>query len=337
MSSIKTKLSKPIDFRKFNRDNEWRLKIAALQKSIADQLIDHTVEVDLCPICSSPDSQHFVSIYDYPYHECTTCGHLYSKRPPTADALAQLYTADKEGNVLSGQSEIYIQKELYDKRVNDIAMPKVEFVAEFVTTGGKWIDIGAGVGDLVLAAQKKGWNSIGFESDKHEVTFASQMGSNVINKFLTSEDMIMLKDAVIVSTINVLEHIRDPRSLVNSIAANLSKGSYFLFEVPRFPSISSLANRCFPDLAARNIYSPDHLHLFSDRSATIMLNESGLEAVACWYFGQDIFELLSNCLVTGNFVRHDMIDKVLSLANQLQEIVDENALSDTMLMLVQKK
>ncbi|MFO7256976.1 MAG: methyltransferase domain-containing protein [Bacteroidota bacterium] len=337
MDNKKTKYTKPIDLRKFNRDNQWRFKIAGLQKEIAGKLVNATIELKSCPICGSPDSKHFVTIYEYPYHECAVCGHLYSKRPPTEDSVALLYNEDKEGNVLSGQAEIYIQKELYDKRVNDIAAPKVAFVAESLKPGGKWVDIGAGVGDLVLAARKNGWDAVGFESDAHEVAFATQMGSNVVNKFLTPEDMVLLKDADVVSTINVLEHILNPKALVNSIAANLPVGAHFVFEVPRFPSLSALVNRCFPDLAARNIYAPDHLHLFSDRSAEIMLDEAGLEPVSCWFFGQDVYELITNCLAQGNFENHDLIDKVLSLTNQLQAIVDQNQLSDTMLMLTKKK
>ena len=68
---------------------------------------------------------------------------------------------------------------------------------------------------------------------------------------------------------HVLEHVSDPVETVLNISKSIKKEAYFLFEVPRFPSISSLTNRCFPELAARNIYSPDHLHLFSDKSIKI--------------------------------------------------------------------
>ena len=56
----------------------------------------------------------------------------------------------------------------------------------------------------------------------------------------------------------------------------MSVGSYFFFEVPRWPSISAVANKCFPELSSRNIYSPDHLHIFSDKSIGIMLDNSNL-------------------------------------------------------------
>jgi 2-polyprenyl-3-methyl-5-hydroxy-6-metoxy-1,4-benzoquinol methylase len=243
---------------------------------------------------------------------------------------------DSKGKVLSAQSEIYIQKDLYNKRVTEIAFPKAKFASDLIAKKGKWIDIGAGVGDLVVACQKLGWDSIGYESDQQEVQFAQLMGSNVVHQFLTPTNMGILGGATVVSTINVLEHILDPKSLVNAISKNLKNGSYFLFEVPRFPSLSSLANRCFPNLAARNIYSPDHLHLFTDKSAKIMLSEANLETEAIWFFGQDVYELLGNCLAVGSFKNHHLIDSALEMVNKLQTVIDENGLADTMLVLARK-
>ncbi len=332
----KIKYSKAIDFRKFNRDITWRKDIALRQKEIAGKLIDKVIEIKQCPICCNSETQLFVEIYDYPFHECLSCGHMFSKMPPSSEALATLYTEDNKGKVLSAQSEIYMQKDLYEKRVNDIALPKVQFAYDHINTLGKWIDIGAGVGDLVLAAKKLGFDSIGYESDNQEVEFAKIMGSNVENLFLTPSNLKLINDATIVSTINVLEHILEPKNLVKSISENLAFGAYFLFEVPRIPSISALANRCFPEFAARNIYSPDHLHLFTDKSVKIMIEEANLKIEATWFFGQDIYELFGNSLAKGNFTNHTLIDKILSITNDLQKVVDENGLSDTMLVLTRK-
>jgi 2-polyprenyl-3-methyl-5-hydroxy-6-metoxy-1,4-benzoquinol methylase len=328
--------SKPIDFRKFNRDNAWRIDIASQQKHIAGKLIDQAVELSNCPICKHADTELFVEIYGYPFHECRSCGHLFSKKPPTFEAIAALYTEDNKGKVLSAQAQIYIQKDLYLKRVNEIAAPKAKFATEFISKKGVWIDVGAGVGDLVLAAKELGWEAIGYESDKQEVEFAQLMGSNVVNQFLRPENMSILRQATVVSTINVLEHILDPKTLVKSISENISPGAYFLFEVPRFPSISAIANRCFPNLAARNIYSPDHLHLFSDKSAQIMLNEAKFEIQATWFFGQDVYEVFGNMLASAAFANHPLINKALSLTNDMQTVVDKNGLSDTMLVLAKK-
>ena len=122
-----------------------------------------------------------------------------------------------------------------------------------------------------------------------------------------------------------------------NISKSMTKGAYFLFEVPRFPSISSFANKCFPETSARNIYSPDHLHLFSDYSINLILNLAGFKIESVWYFGQDMYELFGNVACKGNFELNSSFHDITPLINDFQKIVDSNKLSDTMLILVEKK
>ncbi|MBJ41783.1 MAG: hypothetical protein CMJ80_00540 [Planctomycetaceae bacterium] len=328
--------SKAIDLRKLKRDNNWRLEVSTKQREIATQLLEHTFTVENCPICGSKESKYLVSIHGYPYSECHSCEHVYSTAPPNPEKISELYSEDDSGNVLSLQSDIYAQKDLFNQRLEEIASPKVKFASDLIPQRGLWVDIGAGAGDLVLAASSMGWNAKGYESDSQLTRFANMMGANVEALFLTEQNMGIVSEADVVSTINVLEHIIDPKSFVNSISAKITPGTYYLFEVPRFPSISSLANICFPNYAARNLYSPDHLHLFSDYSMNLMLKEARLNKISTWFFGQDVYELVGNCLLEGDFDNHHLISKVLALTNDLQEIVDANGLSDTMLVLARK-
>ena len=334
----KNKYFKKIKLEEFNRSIQWRRKIASGQKNIADKSLTKLEDPISCPICTDNNSKSFVTVYRHSYHECINCGHIYLKKPPKNQFISELYeTEDIEEPVKSLQGEIYIQESLYKKRVNEIAKPKAEFADKLIIEKGKWVDIGAGVGDLVLALKELGWDVIGYESDKNEVDFATSMGSNVIKKVISKKDFkLILKDVKVVSAINILEHLKDPKSFVNEISKNLNKESFLLFEVPRFPSISSLANKCFPDLTARNIVPPDHLHIFTDKSMKIMIRSAGLEIISTWFFGQDIYELFGNILTKGNFENHSLIDKVISLTNDLQKVVDKNGLSDTMLVLAKK-
>jgi len=330
------RFSKELDLRKLRRDNDWRLDISSKQRKISSQLIKHTSKIEKCPICLSKQHIHLISIYNYPYNECTDCGHVFSTTPPNPQKIASLYTEDDSTKALSVQADIYTQKDLFAKRVKDITTPKVEFVSQLITERGLWIDVGAGVGDLVLAASNNGWNAKGYDSDKSLVEFAQIMGANVEHLFLSEKNMGTISGASVISTINLLEHIIDPKAFFNSIASQIKIGTYYLFEVPRFPSISTLANICFPNYAARNIYPPDHLHIFSDYSVELMIENAGLEKISTWFFGQDIYELIGNCLLEGNFKDHVLIDKVLSITNDLQKVVDKEGLSDTMLILTQK-
>jgi hypothetical protein len=146
-----------------------------------------------------------------------------------------------------------------------------------------------------------------------------------------------LKSAKITSLINVLEHLEDPKKTIENISKSLNESAYFLFEVPRFPSVSSFANKCFPETSARNIYSPDHLHLFSDKSIKLILDNAGFNIKSAWYFGQDIYELFGNAACKGEIELNSSFHNFLPILNDLQKIVDMNKLSDTMLILAQKK
>ena len=334
----KNKFFKEIKLEEFDRSIQWRRKIASGQKKIAKSSLSELEDSISCPICENKESKLFVTVYGHPYHECDKCGHIFLKNPPKSKFISELYETDEnQKSSKSLQGQIYIQESLYKKRVNEIARPKAKFADNLIPKKGKWVDIGAGVGDLVLALKELGWDSVGYESDQQEVNFAKSMGSNVINKFISLANFKnILKNVKVVSAINILEHIRDPKSFVNEISKNLNKESYFLFEVPRFPSLSSLTNRCFPDLTARNIVPPDHLHIFTDKSMRNMIHSAGFSIISTWFFGQDIYELFGNVLAKGDFENHFLVNKVLSLTNNLQKVIDENGLSDTMLVLVKK-
>ena len=333
---IKNKYFKPLKLEEFDRSIDWRKKIASQQKTLAISMLDDTESLKCCPICGFQKSKLFVVVYDHSYYECNKCGHLYLRDQPSEKSLSKLYKSNDNQTVNSVQGQIYIDKLLYKKRVKEIATPKAEFACKIIKEKGKRVDIGAGGGDKVNTLKKMGWDSLGYESDKSEVTFAKSMGVDLINKFLIPSNLSIIKKVKVVSAINFLEHLKNPQNFVLNISNNIEVGSYFLFEVPRWPSISAVANKCFPELSARNIYSPDHLHIFSDKSIKIMLDKSKFKIVSSWFFGQDIYELFGNIFANSNFQNHHLVDKSISLVNDLQKVVDKNGLSDTVLILAKK-
>ena len=336
---MKDKFFKEINLSELGRNNNWRLDISNKHKISSLKIISECKNISICPVCDSNQRELFTKVFGFTYFNCNSCNHLYSGLVPTDKALKSLYAEDdKNSEVESVQREIYANEKYFKKRLNEIAYPKVKFASEIINQRGLWVDIGAGVGDLLLSAQKFKWETIGYESDKMQVEFARDKGVNMHEKYLdltnTIEEII---DAKVVSLINVLEHLEKPRETIINISNSLKQEAYFLFEVPRFPSISSFANRCFPEISSRNIYSPDHLHLFSDKSIKIILDLAGFEIISCWYFGQDMYELFGNVACKGKVELNSNYHNIIPLINDFQKIIDSNGLSDTMLILAQKK
>jgi SAM-dependent methyltransferase len=333
------KFGKPLDMRSLNRDIGWRMEIAEDQRRLADALRNQLNQQKYCPICGHTHVSRYVTVFDYPYDICESCGHVYCATPPKDDAVGNLYTSDSKCN--SVQSKIYLDDGLFSKRIEAIARPKVNFVHNVMsslkkTSYGKWIDIGSGAGEVLSACADVGWDALGIESDREECEFAQLKGLNVINEYLSEGTFsTLLENAQVVSCFNVLEHIADPLEFVKNIANVLDEG-FLVFEVPRHPSLSSLSAELFPDMACRHIYPPDHLHIFSEESINKLLAGTDFTVVGKWYFGQDFFDFISSAGANQGIGSNSIWEEIASAAPNIQQVIDEKGLSDTVIIVAYK-
>lgn len=333
------KYGKEIDMIDLGRTVEWRKEIAGDQKLLAEKFLMDLESVEVCPICKNAESQEYVNVYGYEYRECGRCGHLYCATRPNVQKTENLYAADSDEK--SVQAKIYLDDDLFSKRTEQIAQPKVDFVMEYLNgvkniDTPKWVDIGSGGGEILNASALAGCRAVGVESDPNEAEFARSKGLTVLNEvFDACNADKLLEDADIVSAFNVLEHIHDPIGFFRNIT-NVGGDRLYVFEVPRHPSISSFLNQSFPDQACRHIYPPDHLHIFTNESINIMLNECGLMSLSMWYFGQDFNEMVTSCASESQF-QSKFLSQILSMSNQIQKVIDENELGDAILMIAGKK
>lgn len=336
MATAKRTFSKPFDVRGLNRSIGWKLDIAAKQKRLADAVRSTAAERSGCPVCDEPRSAVFVEVFGYPYVECAACGHLYLQRPPSPEATRRLYASER-GPGKSVQSDIYAVRELFETRVSAVATPKVEYVSRAVGAGGRWVDVGAGVGELVVAAGRRGWDAIGLEMDGEEVAFARQVGADVRQAEVHPGNApALLGPAKVVSLLNVVEHAQDPAAVLATVGIGMEASAWLVVEVPRHPSLSSFAIRCFPEGAHRHIYPPDHLHVFTEKSLDILLGRTGFDAQHVWLFGQDYSEMAVSLACAGGRTGADIPGFVLDSADRLQAVVDEAGLSDTMFVVARR-
>jgi len=337
LPSAKRTYSKSFDPKQLKRDVSWKLDIAGKQKLLAKRLLKNRLSLKICPACKKNKFSLFANIFEYPYNQCLNCGHIFSAKPPKPEYVKKLYTAlDKKNKAV--QSQIYAVKGLFKIRVKNIAKPKVEFVTKNLPSKGKWVDVGCGTGEIVYAAQALGWKALGIESDASETNFAKKMGINLVNTFITEDNSSdYISDAQVVSLFNILEHIIDPLELLKSLAKKVPQGCRFVIEVPRHPSLSSFANRAFPEMACRHIYSPDHLHAFTEKSIELILKKSGLNAQHIWLFGQDFYEVISSISALKNIKNNSLFETILQSSEKIQNEIDKNNLSDSMLIIAKKE
>lgn len=326
LNNIDRRYSKDINMNDLNRTISWKTDSAKNHKNMALRY-SHKKTRKECPICNTKDYEVFVNVYGYDYLECKSCGHIFLQ--DIISGIEELY----EDNIQS----LYLDDILFNSRVDQIAYPKVEWISEKTVKEGYWIDIGCGTGEIPLAAKRLGYKVKGIDANIEHVKFAKGKGINVICDYLNDQNIASnLKYGNIISLFNLLEHIEDPKEIIKNIGNNIDEGVYVVIEVPRHPSISSLSNLLFNENVSRHIYPPDHMHIFTEKSLSIVIENGGLKPVSIWTFGQDVHEFfMTSCGVVGT-KETKFINQILDSIPVLQEGVDKSGLSDTMIVICKK-
>ena len=78
------------------------------------------------------------------------------------------------------------------------------------------------------------------------------------------------------------------------------------------------------------------MHIFSNKSLELLLSDNKFQAEAAWYFGQDFYDLFANLALEGSIIDDKVFNKIELLSNKFQKILDENQLSDSVLILARK-
>jgi len=335
LKDVPRRKGKAIDFEQLGRSLGWQKQIAEEHRRVSRALATFCQPLAACPICSCKNYKQFVNVFEYMYVECVDCGHIFLQSPPDEDAILSLYADENGAHCV--QRQIYIDEEIFKKRIEQIARPKIDYCSSIIPIDGLWVDLGCGTGELLVAAAEKGWQTKGIEADRAEIEFGRNHGLNIIEnniQLLKAED---LQDTKVLSLLNLLEHIRNPTAVLTKLVGALPSEAYVVIEVPRHPSLSSFSNLAFPHLSYRHIYPPDHLHVFTEKSMETLLDIAGLEPVALWEFGQDFQHLVSNAAVNAGLVESEFLDKIIGLSVTIQQIIDDMDFSDVMFVIAARR
>lgn len=325
------------------RDHEWRRSVADRQGKWVPEFVLQGTPISQCPICQRSDPRPAGLVAQVEYLQCDECGHLFCGISPSAEFLEAYYKADN-----SAQRKTYLENAdgVIDNRQSQIALEKALFVNEVArnfTSGVEqgsplWVDIGSGVGDLLVSALGLGFDVHGFEPDEAQVQVALNRGVPTTSAYISPREPIPepIQHADIVSLLNLLEHIAHPVEFVSHLTAGNRTGSFVAIEVPRQPSVSSILQLSGFYQSHRHIYPPEHLQIFSEQSITKLLKFCDYEPRGIWVFGSDALEVFAS--VRDSYGEGGRFDDEMgrTRVESLQQSVDNHGLSDNMLLVAQK-
>lgn len=140
-------------------------------------------------------------------------------------------------------------------------------------TSGRLLDIGAGYGFFLIAAEAHGWETVGIETSSHAAKIAQRhtrgsVFAGTLDNFQKQSDDVF----DVVAMWDLLEHVDDPLMELRIVHKLLDEdGCLFI----RTPNLQALEFGVFG--ADYHSLKLEHLHLFSPTSISQLLTSAGFE------------------------------------------------------------
>jgi len=216
----------------------------------------------VCNLCQETDTELFAQRDGMRIVRCKQCSLVYVNPRQDATTIYQHYNSGQSSRI-----QYYLDVEVADRRT---FAELLDLAARLIPQHGHLLDIGPNIGTCLMLARERGWETFGIEINTEAAQFCrEQRGLNVISGTLEPEtypensfDVIVMGD--------VIEHLRDPLSLLSIVPRILKPGGVVIISTP---NIAQWAGRLL------QIKPEEHLYYFSPETIEAMLRKVGLDVV----------------------------------------------------------
>lgn len=229
---------------------------------------------DVCIGCGGSALAPYFVRHGYRLVRCDSCHLVFVANPPTDAELERHYSfaSGYHVNLRDDPESIEQRSRLAEEKVATIARH---------SEPGQLLDVGATAGFFVRAAAGRGWHAMGVElSDDTAKIAREQYGLDVRTGTLDDVELPGASfDAV--TLWDVIEHVRDPRGMLERTAAALKPGGIVAITTPNldglYPRLSYPVARLLRYWPA--VEPPAHLTQFSTRTLGDLLDRTGFDIV----------------------------------------------------------
>lgn len=209
--------------------------------------------------------------YNRQYVICNFCGHYLSKHKLD---LRKLYSNEYMEKTYGQKIHATFNKIISlptSKSDNYKRIKRIKNIVDARIKNNKidLLDIGSGLGVFPYSVKQIGWNCCALDPDKRSVAhIKNNLKIKAFNKdFLKVKNIF--KNSFHVITLNkVLEHVLNPTEMLNRTKKFLDKKGIVYIEVPDGTEAAKKGK-------LREEFFIDHIHVFSLKSLTLMIKNSG--------------------------------------------------------------
>ena len=239
-----------------------------------------------CPNCGSNDESHVYAEADFDFSKsdaftfssrklpefmhfrmisCLTCELLYASPIPSPEDLSAAY---REASFDSGHEA---------SRASHTYGAYLSGVLKKLRSRSGALDIGTGDGAFLKILLAQGFSGVvGIEPSEAPVAQASPEIRPLIVNSVFDSNMFEAASFDLVTCFQTMEHVPNPRSLVEGVSRLLRPGGAFFFVAHNHRAVSARL------LGTRSpIFDIEHMQLFSPKSAAYLLTSCGFRDVSC--------------------------------------------------------
>jgi SAM-dependent methyltransferase len=225
-----------------------------------------------CPVgCAVPVAASDIVLPEGPLVRCTGCGQLVSQCTEM-QYLRSLETFDTSTGTFPGAESMGRHQQVSGRRVR-----KVLALLGKQPQDVRLLDVGCSSGAFLMTARKLGLETVGVEPSAEAAETARRAGLSVFTGYL---EAARLPDASLdaVTLIEVIEHLRDPCSLLAECRRVLKPGGILLVTTPNAGSWTARLMGSRWDGFSLTAMG-GHISFFNLRSIRVIAERTGFELV----------------------------------------------------------
>ncbi len=240
-----------------------------------------------CKLCGSPGAalKFTVRRFDPPFdvYECPRCGFRF--RDLSASEACAFYD---EAYYTGGKQFAYLDERANEKACRIVWSARVKKLARYDRSRGtkRFLDVGCSFGGLMQTAAEAGYEAYGAEVSSYSGGYARERFGEDRVFIGNIEDLALPAETFsIVTLVEVIEHLCDPRKALENVAHALQKGGVALVQTADMSGRQAVVEG-----ADYHYYLPGHVSYFSRRNLETLMRDCGFTKVR--YVGGVEFGLL---------------------------------------------
>lgn len=229
----------------------------------------------MCPLCAAVEPAFFMSKNRCSLYECKNCKFWFVYPMPKLD---EVYAQDYFTGAHSGFG--YVNYDRDKKPMISTSEHYIKLIEKYSSARGKLLDIGAATGFFLSIAQRFGFEAYGVEISAYAANEAREKGFDVVTG--TSADIPNEPKFDVVTMIDVIEHVSDPRAEIMRVHELLKDGGLYFINTQDTGSLYARLMRRRWHL----IVPPEHVYYFSRKNIALLLGQCGFEVLEATTIGK---------------------------------------------------